>query len=275
MAVASGGVRVVIETTMRHLPYRGLFTAVVTRDEVRQGKPAPDIFLKAADTLAVPPDRCLVYEDSDEGIEARPRLDLRPEHGDLHPQQRAGRRIQLPAHHTEGQRLTGRPHEFTNTATVTGGGDTTTHTATDRVIRGTPPSLTISKTHIGNFAQGGKGTYTITVANTGGPTDGSAFTVQDMLPPGLTAADISGPGWTCGLSAAACTRSDVLPAGTSYPSITLKVKVSCHAPHGVTNTATTTGGGDTTTHTATDPTTIKRDRDRDGERCHDDHRLTS
>ncbi|MFD8705844.1 Ig-like domain-containing protein [Kitasatospora sp. NPDC059648] len=167
------------------------------------------------------------------------------------------------------------PHEFTNTATVTGGGDTTTHTATDRVIRGTPPSLTISKTHTGNFTQGGKGTYTITVANTGGPTDGSAVTVQDMLPPGLTAVDISGPGWTCDLSAATCTRSDVLPAGTSYPTITLKVKVSCRAPHEVTNTATTTGGGDTTTHTATDPTTIKRDRDRDSERCHDDHRLTN
>ncbi|MCX5214951.1 HAD family phosphatase [Kitasatospora sp. NBC_00240] len=70
MAVASGGARLIIETTMRHLPYQGLFTALVTRDEVRRGKPAPDIFLQAADALAVPPARCLVYEDSDEGIEA-------------------------------------------------------------------------------------------------------------------------------------------------------------------------------------------------------------
>ncbi|MET8544838.1 HAD family phosphatase [Kitasatospora sp. NPDC004799] len=70
MAVASGGTRLVIETTLRHLPYRGLFTALVTRDDVRRGKPAPDIFLTAADALAVPPGRCLVYEDSDEGIEA-------------------------------------------------------------------------------------------------------------------------------------------------------------------------------------------------------------
>ncbi|GHH75551.1 fructose-1-phosphate/6-phosphogluconate phosphatase [Kitasatospora indigofera] len=70
MAVASGGARLIIETTMRHLPYQGLFTALVTRDEVRRGKPAPDIFLRAADALAVPPARCLVYEDSDEGIEA-------------------------------------------------------------------------------------------------------------------------------------------------------------------------------------------------------------
>lgn len=70
MAVASGGARLVIETTMRHLPYQGLFSAVVTRDEVQRGKPAPDIFLKAADALSVPPERCVVYEDSDEGIEA-------------------------------------------------------------------------------------------------------------------------------------------------------------------------------------------------------------
>jgi hypothetical protein len=55
-----------------------------------------------------------------------------------------------------------------------------------------------------------------------------------------------------------CTRSDVLPAGSSYPPITLKVDVSCRAHAQVTNTATATGGGDTTTRTATDPTKIKR-----------------
>ncbi|MBV6702482.1 HAD family phosphatase [Kitasatospora aureofaciens] len=70
LAVASGGARLVIETTMRHLPYQGLFSAVVTRDEVRRGKSAPDIFLRAAAALGVPPERCVVYEDSDEGIEA-------------------------------------------------------------------------------------------------------------------------------------------------------------------------------------------------------------
>ncbi|GAB2712414.1 HAD family hydrolase [Kitasatospora kifunensis] len=70
MAVASGGARQVIEATMRHLSLQDLFTAVVTRDEVERGKPAPDIFLQASEALAVPPAHCLVYEDSDEGIEA-------------------------------------------------------------------------------------------------------------------------------------------------------------------------------------------------------------
>jgi HAD superfamily hydrolase (TIGR01509 family) len=83
MAVASGGARQVIEATMRHLSLQDLFTAVVTRDEVERGKPAPDIFLQAAEALSVPPAHCLVYEDSDEGIAAAhaagmPVIDVRP-----------------------------------------------------------------------------------------------------------------------------------------------------------------------------------------------------
>jgi HAD superfamily hydrolase (TIGR01509 family) len=70
MAVASGGARRVIETTLRHLPIRHRFRALVARDDVERGKPAPDIFLRAADALGVAPARCTVYEDSDEGIAA-------------------------------------------------------------------------------------------------------------------------------------------------------------------------------------------------------------
>ncbi|XVQ82681.1 HAD family hydrolase [Microbispora siamensis] len=70
MAVASGGARRVIETTLRHLPIRHRFTTLVTRDDVEKGKPAPDIFLRAADVLGVSPARCTVYEDSDEGMAA-------------------------------------------------------------------------------------------------------------------------------------------------------------------------------------------------------------
>ncbi|MCX4547152.1 HAD family phosphatase [Streptomyces sp. NBC_01565] len=70
MAVASGGARRVIEETLRHQPFRDRFDAFVTRDDVDRGKPAPDIFLLAAELLATHPSRCTVYEDSDEGIEA-------------------------------------------------------------------------------------------------------------------------------------------------------------------------------------------------------------
>ena len=44
------------------------FDAVVCGNEVENGKPAPDIFLKAAEQLGVEPRRCLVLEDSENGI---------------------------------------------------------------------------------------------------------------------------------------------------------------------------------------------------------------
>ncbi|GAA3298495.1 HAD family phosphatase [Dactylosporangium vinaceum] len=49
-----------------------LFDAVVTWSDVPagRGKPAPDIFLLAAQRLQTPPGRCLVYEDADAGVAA-------------------------------------------------------------------------------------------------------------------------------------------------------------------------------------------------------------
>lgn len=47
-----------------------VFTTVISRDDVQHGKPAPDIFLTAADTLQVPIGQCLVLEDSHAGIVA-------------------------------------------------------------------------------------------------------------------------------------------------------------------------------------------------------------
>jgi HAD superfamily hydrolase (TIGR01509 family) len=47
-----------------------LFDAAVTGDEVVRGKPAPDIFLLAAERVGARPDRCWVVEDSVAGVEA-------------------------------------------------------------------------------------------------------------------------------------------------------------------------------------------------------------
>ena len=46
------------------------FTTIISRDNVEHSKPAPDIFLKAADYLQVPIQHCLVLEDSHTGIVA-------------------------------------------------------------------------------------------------------------------------------------------------------------------------------------------------------------
>lgn len=47
-----------------------LFDAVMSSEEVRQGKPAPDVFLAAAAKLETDPARCIVVEDAPAGIEA-------------------------------------------------------------------------------------------------------------------------------------------------------------------------------------------------------------
>ena len=48
-------------TLSMHLPF-------VTRDDVQYGKPRPDLFVKAAQELAVQPERCLSLEDSHNGV---------------------------------------------------------------------------------------------------------------------------------------------------------------------------------------------------------------
>jgi uncharacterized repeat protein (TIGR01451 family) len=154
------------------------------------------------------------------------------------------------------------PASVTNTATVSGGGETNTSndTANDVTTINTPPDPTITKSHAGSFSQGQIGaTYSITVTNSGGTATAGTVTVTDTLPASLTAAAIAGTGWTCTISPTlACTRSDALNVGASYPAITVTVNVASNAPASVTNTATVSGGGETNTSndSASDNTVI-------------------
>lgn len=70
MAIATGGTRMVIEKTLKAVGISDWFDEVVTADDVAEGKPAPDIFLRAAKLLGVDPARCLVLEDAPAGIVA-------------------------------------------------------------------------------------------------------------------------------------------------------------------------------------------------------------
>lgn len=70
MAVASGGHRRIVLSTLRALGIVDLFKAIVTSEDYKRGKPSPDPFLEAALRLGVQPEQCLVFEDTATGIAA-------------------------------------------------------------------------------------------------------------------------------------------------------------------------------------------------------------
>ena len=77
MAVASNGRRANVEATLRALGLLPLFDAIVSVEEVERGKPAPDLFLEASRRMGVPPSDCVVFEDSEEGLEGARRAGMR------------------------------------------------------------------------------------------------------------------------------------------------------------------------------------------------------
>ena len=76
MAVATGGIPLVVNNAMRAIGMNGFFDTIVTADDVTHGKPAPDIFLEAARRIGVEPQHCQVFEDSDAGMEAAQRAGM-------------------------------------------------------------------------------------------------------------------------------------------------------------------------------------------------------
>jgi len=68
MAVASSTYRDEVLYRMERAGLDHLFKTVLGGDDIKNPKPAPDIFLKAAEALQVPPSDCLVIEDSESGV---------------------------------------------------------------------------------------------------------------------------------------------------------------------------------------------------------------
>jgi len=71
VAVASSADRIKIEANLRKigLPFE-MWDAVVTGEDVKNKKPAPDIFLIAASKLELRPGQCVVVEDAVNGVQA-------------------------------------------------------------------------------------------------------------------------------------------------------------------------------------------------------------
>lgn len=70
MAIASASPVKVVEKNLSRSNLREYFVALVGGDKVARGKPAPDIFLRAADELNLPASDCYIFEDSFNGIRA-------------------------------------------------------------------------------------------------------------------------------------------------------------------------------------------------------------
>lgn len=69
-AVATSGPRANVDFVLDGLAIRDCFDSVVTGADVSRSKPDPEIFLLAARRLGIPPEKCVVFEDSVAGIEA-------------------------------------------------------------------------------------------------------------------------------------------------------------------------------------------------------------
>ncbi|MEM9017051.1 MAG: HAD family phosphatase [Verrucomicrobiota bacterium] len=70
ISVASGSDLSIVEPSLEIIGLSEIFDIVITPVLVERGKPAPDMFLLAAEKMGVPPEDCLVFEDGQAGIDA-------------------------------------------------------------------------------------------------------------------------------------------------------------------------------------------------------------
>lgn len=74
--IATSNGREMVDAVLMSLRVEPYFDVVTTACEVAAGKPAPDIYLKVAQTLSVKPQQCLVFEDIPAGILAGKRAGM-------------------------------------------------------------------------------------------------------------------------------------------------------------------------------------------------------
>lgn len=77
VALVSGGHRAAVLRSLEATGLQEIFPVVVTPEMVAHGKPAPDMYLLAAERLGVVPSDCIVFEDGLPGIEAARAAEMR------------------------------------------------------------------------------------------------------------------------------------------------------------------------------------------------------
>ena len=70
LGVASGADRLQVQSSLDAHEFNRYFSAVATKNDVANNKPAPDVFLHAAQLLGIAPQECVAIEDSDTGERA-------------------------------------------------------------------------------------------------------------------------------------------------------------------------------------------------------------
>ncbi len=70
ISVASGSEAPVVRACLKATGLFDLFPVIITPEDVKRGKPSPDMFLLAAERMGMAPKDCLVFEDGRSGVEA-------------------------------------------------------------------------------------------------------------------------------------------------------------------------------------------------------------
>lgn len=77
IGLATSGMRIHVDISLGETGLAGKFDSETTGDEVSRGKPAPDLFLLAAERMGVDPAHAIVLEDSPLGVEAASNAGMR------------------------------------------------------------------------------------------------------------------------------------------------------------------------------------------------------
>jgi len=75
-AVGSSSIYSNIEIILKKLNLFKYFQAITSAEDVKEGKPSPEVFLRCAEKVGLPPEECLVFEDAPLGIEAAKRASM-------------------------------------------------------------------------------------------------------------------------------------------------------------------------------------------------------
>ncbi|MET0392952.1 MAG: beta-phosphoglucomutase family hydrolase [Chitinophagaceae bacterium] len=70
LAIGSAAILFNIDFVLDGLDLRDYFDAIVSADDVATSKPDPETYLECARRLGIPPEQCIVFEDSPKGVES-------------------------------------------------------------------------------------------------------------------------------------------------------------------------------------------------------------